>query len=357
VKKERWAEVEAPPELSLRHSNAGRVVELRPHAGPGEFKKIIEIQGHRYGLYDIGAGVRSYKDPDGTTRESWIGGYDILAADGKYGGKLQGVIAPADRQECNLYFPLMRRVHNTLGEWPEAVTADAGQSMKKIFRFNTRRGIASVFPWRAQMGTSEREDMRFEEIDEHGVVRCPYCGSPCEQVRFELRDSGPTFLVRCTLGLADECKGKLQAMHPEDLPHGWRLLIPLSRLTERYHALRAAHSNMEHTFRHQRQRYRTIGNDETGKLKRFGTGAHELRSEVARLLEWFRLSIRFGWLGSERRIKQIHETIRRGYSTLRSVEGARIRRGLHLPYGKQAFRLGWAPNPEVPPPIEPKPKT
>lgn len=361
VKMERWAEVEKPGELGLRHSDSPKKkdgeVELRPDARPGEFKKIIKIKGHYYGLHDIDAGVRSYKDPDGTTREFWVGGYDIIAVDGKYGAKLQGVIAPADRQECNLYFPLMRRLQNTLGEWPEAVTGDAGQSFKKIFRFNTRRGIASILPWRPQVGTHEREDMRFEEIDEHGVCRCEHCGAACKQVGFELRDSGPTFLVRCELGLTDECKGKRQTKHPEDLPHGWRLLIPVSRLTERYYALRNAHSNMEHVFHHQRQRYRTIGNDQTGKLKRFGSGAHELRSEVARLLEWFRLSVRFGWLGSERRIKHIRETIRRGWRALRQVEGARIRRGLHLPYGKQAHRLGWALTPDVPPPIEPKPKT
>ena len=31
-------------------------------------------------------------------------------------------------------------------KWPTAVTGDRGQSLEKIFRFNTRRGIASVFP-------------------------------------------------------------------------------------------------------------------------------------------------------------------------------------------------------------------
>jgi hypothetical protein len=161
VRQERWDEAKLPLEMAHRHKDAAKRVQLRPDAGPGEFKKIVKIKGHHYGLHDIGAGVRTYKDPDGTTRESWVGGYDIIAVDGKYGAKLQGVIAPNDRQECNLYFPLMRRLHDTLGEWPEAVTGDSGQSFKKIFRFNTRRGITSVFPWRPQTDTKEREDMRF----------------------------------------------------------------------------------------------------------------------------------------------------------------------------------------------------
>lgn len=111
---------------------------------------------------------------------------------------------------------------------------------------------------------------------------------------------------------------------------------------------------MEHTFRHQRQRYRTIGNDETGKLKRFGTDVHALRCEVARLVEWFRLSVRFGWLDSERRIKRVREVLRRGHRAVTNLRFARTRRGLAVPYGTQAFRLRWAASPEVPPP---NPKT
>jgi hypothetical protein len=357
IKKARWKEVHEAPTIGLRHPDAAPVVEVRPKAKRGTFKKFVTINGHRCGLHDKDAGVRAYTNPDGSNKEFWVGGYDIVAVDAKYGGKLQGVIAPADRQECNLYFPLMRRLERTIKKWPDAVTSDRGQSLNKIFRFNTRRGIASVFPFRRQTDALTREDMRYEEIDEHGVVRCPYCGSECEQLRFELRRSGqtvdPTFHVRCKLGLTDECK-KVQIVHPDDLPNGYRLLIPLSRLTERYHALKSMHRNAEHTFRHQRQRYRTEGNDETGKLKRFGTDVHVLRCEVARMVEWFRLSVRFGWLGSERRIKHVNEIIRRGHRKLASVRSSRARRGLALPYGVQAHRLGFAPTPDVPPPRPPK---
>jgi hypothetical protein len=357
VKQGRWAEAEEPPVMHTRHPDAAPVIEVPQKTMRGAFKQFVKIGGHRFGLYDKDAGVRAYTNPDGTNKEFWIGGYDIIAVDGKYGAKLQGLIAPANRQECNLYFPLMRKAHKTLGRWPEAVTADRGHSIKKIFRFNTRRGIASVFPFRKTTETLSREDMRYAEIDEHGVVRCDHCGGECEQLRFELRPSGtsvdPTFHLRCKLGLTEECK-KVQIKHPDDIPNGWRLLIPLSRLTESYHALKAAHRNMEHVFRHQRQRYRTIGNDETGKLKRFGTDVHELRCEVARLVEWFRLSVRFGWLGSERRIKHVHQIVRRGHRKLASVLSARARRGLGLPYGMQAHRLGFAPSPDVPPPRPPK---
>ena len=118
------------------------------------------------------------------------------------------------------------------------------------------------------------------------------------------------------------------------ISNGYRLFLPVPRTEERYYALKAAHTNMEHVFRRQRQRYRTIGNDETGKLKRFGIGAHQLRSEVARLMEWFRISIRFGWIGSERRYRQDPTLVtRRGHRALNNVLAARKRRGLQFPAG------------------------
>lgn len=71
---------------------------------------------------------------------------------------------------------------------------------------------------------------------------------------------------------------------------------------------------------------------------------------MARFLEWFRLSVRFGWVGSDRRYKRIMRIVRRGDKALRNLTSARVRRGLSLPYGKQAYRLGFAPTPDVPPP-------
>lgn len=295
---------------------------------------------------------------------------DRWGVDGKYGAKLQGVIAPAGKQEFNLYFPLMRRTHQTVGSWPDAATGDSGLCINKIFRFNTRRGIASVFPFRKpHAGIKTREYMRSERIDEHGIVRCDHCGGETEQESFQLLKSGkttrPIFVVRCKLQLEEECKAS-QTVDPEkllpattqydkrSLSNAWRLLLPVPRTEERYHALKNSRKNMEHVFRHQRQRHRTIGADETGKLKRFGMGAHVLRCEVARLLEWFRLSIRFGWIGNEARPGKFVLIVRRGAKALASTNASRIRRGLQLPYGRQAFRRGWAPTADVPPP-KPKP--
>ena len=137
------------------------------------------------------------------------------------GRSLAGVIEAADKQEFRLYFPLMRRMHETIGFWPDAITGDRGMSINKIFRFNTRRGIASVFPFRKPHADIEtREHMRTERIDEHGIVRCEHCGAETEQESFQLVRSGertrPIFIVRCKLGLEDECN-KSQTVDPDKL--------------------------------------------------------------------------------------------------------------------------------------------
>jgi hypothetical protein len=154
VREERWREAQEEALMSLRAQGAPDKIE-RPDPKTlkrGDFKLYIWINGHRWGLHDPDAGVRAYKSADGEMQEFWIGGYDTIAVDGKYGAKLQGLISSASRNDCNLYFPLMRRLHRTLGRWPEVATGDRSHSIDKTFRFNTRRGIASISPFRKQKG-------------------------------------------------------------------------------------------------------------------------------------------------------------------------------------------------------------
>src|SRR5262245_46749504 len=81
----------------------------------------------------------------------------------------------------------------------------------------------------------------------------------------------------------------------------WRILIPLSRASELYHALRHSHQSYEHVHRHWRDRYSCAGKNLESRLKRRGLGAQQLRSDAALVIEWFRLCLRHGWLGSARR--------------------------------------------------------
>jgi hypothetical protein len=81
-------------------------------------------------------------------------------------------------------------------------------------------------------------------------------------------------------------------------PHGRRMLVPLSRLSPRYHAIRQTQQHHERSFRDRRKRCYLDGADEAGKLKRFGLAAHRVRAAAARFLEWFRICLRHGWFSS-----------------------------------------------------------
>jgi hypothetical protein len=109
------------------------------------------------------------------------------------------------------------------------------------------------------------------------------------------------------------------------------MLVPLPRLTERYRALKKASKNAEQVYRHWRDRYAVFGNNVDTRPKRPGIAWQNLRASVALLIEWFRLSARYGWLGSPHRCHDYQvEDIRNGkalYQVLRS----RTWHGLNLP--------------------------
>lgn len=330
----------------------------------GEYHHYVEFNGHRYGLLDPDAGVRAYGGKSSGKQflnKFWVGGLDLLAVDGFTGGTLANVIVPASKQEYNAFFPLVRKVEKALGTKPEVMSGDRGLAVTKVYRRLTLRGIAPVFPFRAFGPYTEAGQLRTSHFDEHGP-RCHHCGAPGIAVGAKLgvqrRESGTLALFfRCGDPNTVECLTKRQHW---DFPTGyprkndannriWRLALPLSPLTERYQAILSTQFSYEHTFRHQRKRYRTVGNDESGKIKRFGLGAHRLRCAIARFVEWFRICLRHGWLGNHP--KQNHEPVlyRRGERNLYKVLLERRRQGINLPYGPKAHALGLRKDASIPP--------
>lgn len=191
---------------------------------------------------------------------------------------------------------------------------------------------------------------------------CKYCGGPCTQDGPRLgltldRKRQPRFKVRCELGVTEDCRTKTQTISPESVPHGWRLLIRTSRMTERYHALRQLHQNAaEGEFANARKRYALFGNDMSGKLKRFGIEAQELRLAMSRFLDWFRICLRHGWIGKHPRINSRLPIKRRGEKRLRAMLLARRERNLNLPYGEAAFAMNLAPDAAVLPKLKRRPR-
>ena len=106
------------------------------------------------------------------------------------------------------------------------------------------------------------------------------------------------------------------------------------------------------------------------RLARRGVDAQELRAQGALMMQWFRISLRNGWLArpggklwgtiNEKRPVQLSGDRRLpdgsvrhgiGQSALQRVINARHRRKIDLPYGAIARRKGYLPpEPEPPPP-------
>lgn len=365
---------------TARHADAEKPEEemegkVHPHAlkdakdQEGYYKHYVEFNGHRYGLLDPDAGVRAYGGKSSGKHflsKFWVGGLDLMAVDHFTGGALANVIVPADRQEYDAFFPLMRRVERALGGLPETMSGDRGLGVTKVYRRCTLRGVAPIFPFRAYGSVKNAGQLRSPDLDEH-VPRCLHCGAPGTIIGARLgmqrKVSGALVLrYRCDDPHAPNCLTEIQRLN---MPTGsikgspaenriWRLAFPLSPLTERYHALSTTGFSFERTFHHQRLRYRTLGNDLTGKIKRFGLGAHRLRCAIARFVEWFRICLRNGWLGDHPKVNTHPVLFRRGEQGLKKVLTERRRQGVNLPYGPAAHALGIRRTPDIPPWIPPR---
>ena len=127
--------------------------------------------GHVFRSLDATAGGRMYED-----KEFWLGGLLMAAADVRRGPPVALNPIAADEAEASHYELLIERVREAAGSYPDRVTGDRGYSTKDVFAFNTKRGIASVFPWRRSgSGPKERADVDCDEFDRHGIPRCRHC--------------------------------------------------------------------------------------------------------------------------------------------------------------------------------------
>jgi hypothetical protein len=360
VRDARHAEAKLPPE----EVEEGRKSDPKP-SEPLEgdkFKHYVWLGGHRYGVHDPDVGVRAYTGKNKRTAKAWVGGLDVVATEGFTGATIRNVHVPANRLEHHVYPDLMEKLIATMGgQVPEAVAGDRGYSIESVFRWNTERGIASVFPYRRHGGKHaiERQSLRNLIYDEHGVARCPHCGGPASQipgVTF-LKSGAPRIRFTCADPNTVDCLTSSWSLNPGDYKHGFRVLLPLSRLSPRYHAMSQTSLHFEKTHRDQRKRYWKDGADETCKLKRFGLAAHRLRSAAARFLEWFRLCLRHGWIYDPTvKLNTREPRLRNGEDRRLALLRGRRWQGLDLPYGPKAFALRLAPDPKVPAPRPSPPK-
>jgi hypothetical protein len=185
--------------------------------------------------------------------------------------------------------------------------------------------------------------MRRDAYDEYGIPRCRYCGGPSQLESAGLgfyldgRDK-PRLRFRCLLRHTPECD-KAQSI---SCSGEWRLLIPISRVTPYYQALRKSHQNCESVFRRWRDRYGVAGKNADARLKRRGFPFQQLRASAALAIEWFRICLRYGWLGSARRREYGEFRTTEPSESVSAILTLRKKHGLGLPYGPAAVKLGLA---------------
>lgn len=227
---------------------------------------------------------------------------------------------------------------------------DRGYAHKSVFEHNTRRGVGSVFLWRKPRYDIQREQFDTEKFDRHGIPRCNHCGGPGytrgEGLGLAFTDGQPRIRFICQIGYTSECKDKVQSVN---CSHEWRLLVPIDRLTETYHALRRSHNNYERIFRHGRERYEYAGNELCirPKLRRC-VPAQNLRGAATLLLDWFRVCLRHGWLGNHKNRSTEQPVRRNDKGAIERLRQTRQKLGLNRSYGVMAVFAGAA---EVPEPI------
>jgi Transposase DDE domain len=289
-----WAEADADPDQdsSAGTRTRGPIVSARRANGAVVDYRLFTVKEHLYRSLDTTSGLRRY-----VGARTWFGGFYLAATDFFTGLPLAAQVFAADIQEWEGVPALYRDLLAAVGELPYIVSVDKGFATRAFHEFNTRRGIAVVGPRRKYPGRTELRDWRTDRFDEHGIPRCQYCGGEGEQdspgmgLAFR-QDDEPVIRFRCLLPLRPECKRTQSIRCSEE----WLMLLPLSRTTELYHAVRYARSNLENTFGLVRDRFAIAGKDLTGQLARPGVPPQRLRASAGLLLDWFRLVLRQGWL-------------------------------------------------------------
>ena len=329
----RQAKAEEPPP-ERPGADLGDADKVRMQNG----KKQFRIRDHWYETSDKTAGIRAYAGPRQATK-FWHGFYNQKAVDHFTGGLLAIHNYNASEQEYYCYPDLFAQLERNLGRRPQSIVADRGFSIASVFEHNTKRGVATVVPFRKNHWTGNRRH-DCETHDRHGIPRCKHCGGETSFVRFSANNGKPRLWVRCLEEATPACK-KVQTISCQV---DWKGLLPLWRTDPTYQELRASHEHYERIHDDVRQRYVVAGDNRSTRPKRRGIEWQNLRSAAALLAEWLRIGYREGWLGLGRTsCSEIKKPNNVGKRNAGGLKRYREKKGLCTPYGQAAHQLGLGP--------------
>lgn len=311
---------------------------------------FFELRGHLYKTRDLSAGVRHYPRRTNaggpSSKEKFTEGGQMLMGSCDYLGVPVAVhCASVGMQEWDAYPTLWQKVEAACGDRPDAMVTDRGYHVEAVFKHNIRRGVSTIAPFRRNSHGHDNTDLECARYDRHGVVRCRHCGGPTHMhgsglgLYFDGRDE-PRLRVECSLQHTQCCKQPQTIACAEE----YRLLQPINRTERLFYDLRHSNRNKESLFHHWRRRYAVAGNDYAERPKRRqSVPCQALRAAAGLLIEWFRLSLRHGWLASHRNVSREQAVEREGgLGDWRRTWDARRNLDLDLPYGPAAVELGLA---------------
>lgn len=320
------------PSIDADNPDSGRVELVR--RGQRMIKRI-KMGSCWYRSNDRDAGIRAYTGERGANR-FWHGYYNQKGTDHFTGAVLYPGVYNASRQEYHQFPDLYEKLTRVIGQAPQTIMADKGQSVASVFELCTRNGTSPVIPWRQGNGNAVRHD----EVthDRHGIPRCKHCGGPSRFVRFSTATGAPRIGYRCLLGATPDCARDQSIACSQD----WRLLIPLWRDDPLYFELRESSGSFEGVHDYWRDRYKVAADSLGNRPKAVGIGWHRLRALTACVVEWLRVCHREGWLGSPRRNSRHPRRPRHlvGIRIARDLTRSRVRNGLMAAYGPKAHALG-----------------
>ncbi len=353
----------------------------------GPFAKLFVVGDAIYGSYDASAGVRMYQHPDGSKKKFWHGMQALLMSDRHSEGRIVELYVPCNVQEhvpFEYELQLLREITGGTdarsgaftcvteaelarfydgrdvrgmtpditskkvvgGTLPRAVIGDKALSVRGLRRIANHQDVAVICDLRGQRGRS-RSDFDTEWGDRHGVPRCPKCGGAGDVesagMGWTRAHKKASIRFRCLFENLPECKNRVLNFDPDREP---LLYGPISHLDPVYHALKAFGSPHEGQHDYGRSRYGTAGKDYALRPRRRGIPCMQLRSNAAGCLEWFRILLLHGFVGSHKSPVKLEVVYHSGEESLKILKLSRSRNGVLLPHGDRAVEAGllW-PNP------------
>ena len=316
----------APARLSDEHAAALGL-------DPTTYGVLIRA-GHIYKCRDKSAGGRRYA---ATKRKDvfWLGGYFMPGVDDSTRAppRCTSPRPPPGVQRAPAAY---EKTCVAIDDEPITAVMDRGFHIKARLEELHLCGTAPIVPFRAPHAGWTPENLQTEMIDSDGTPRFATCGRPepprARGLGLDWAEGVPRIRYRCAIYDTDECLGRTQSIAVLDAAAAAE--PDPSRTSRLHHDLLESHQNMEGVFAAWRERYKVAGNDLGSRIRRrAGVSAQNLRAAAALLIEWFRMDLRNGWMGSHRhRNTQTPKERTGGIVALDHVLRHRDANELDLPY-------------------------